>query len=60
MAAELITDQASEPRAALTACGQAAVHLLRFEDVWAELGAEDRRYFAAALEDLVREATDTR
>ncbi len=57
MAVELIAEQAPEQRTALTARGQAAVHLLRFEDAWAELGAEDRRYFADTLEDLAREAT---
>ena len=56
MAAELIAEQAPEPRPALTARGEAAVHLLRFEDVWAELGADDRAYFAGTLGDLAREA----
>ena len=44
------------PGGVLTARGEAAVHLIRFEDAWAELGAEDRAYFAGALEDLAREA----
>ena len=59
MAVEMIVEQAPEPRAALaalTARGEAAVHLIRFEDAWAELGADDREYFAGALEDLAREA----
>ena len=47
---------APEPRPALTARGEAAVHLIRFEGVWAELGADDRAYFAVALEQLAREA----
>ena len=56
MAVELIAEQAPERPATLTARGQAAVHLIRFEDAWAELGADDRRYFAGTLEDLAREA----
>ena len=56
MAVELIAERAPEPRTALTTRGQAAVHLLRFEDAWAELGADDRRYFAGTLEQLAREA----
>ena len=48
--------QVPEPRPALTARGEAAVHLLRFEEVWAGLGADDRGYFAATLEQLAREA----
>ena len=60
MAVELIAEQAFEPCAALTARGQAAVHLLRFEDAWAELGADDRVYFAGALEQLAREARVSR
>ena len=55
MAAELIVEQAPEPRAALTARGEAAVHLIRFEEAWAALGAEDRAYFAGTLEQLARE-----
>ena len=35
---------------------QAAVHLIRFEAVWAELGADDRGYVAGALEQLAWEA----
>ena len=54
------TSPSPEPCAALTARGAAAVHLIRFEDAWAELGAEDRRYFAAVLEDLAREAVVAR
>ena len=66
MAVELIAEQAlspigdTEPRAALTTRGEAAIHLIRFEDAWAELGAEDRRYFAGTLEDLAREAAVAR
>ena len=56
MAVELIVEQAPERPAALTARGEAAVHLLRFEDAWAELGADDRAYFAGTLGDLAREA----
>ena len=56
MAVELIAEQAPEPCATLTTRGAAAVHLLRFEAVWVELGADDRRYFAATLEQLVQEA----
>ena len=47
---------APERPAALTVRGEAAVHLIRFEDAWAELGAEDRRYLAGTLEDLAWEA----
>ena len=47
-----------EQASALTTRGEAAVHLIRFEEVWAELGADDRGYFAAALKRLAREATD--
>ncbi len=60
MAVELIAEQAPEPCAALTARGEAAVYLIRFETVWAELGADDRRYFASTLEELAREAAVTR
>ena len=35
---------------------EAAVHLIRFEEVWAELGCEDRGYVAGTLEQLAREA----
>ena len=56
MAAEMIVERAPEPRPALTARGEAAVHLIRFEDVWTELGAQDRAYFAATLERLTAEA----
>ena len=56
MAVEMIVEQAPEPRVALTPRGEAAVHLLRFEEVWAELGADDRGYFVATLEQLAREA----
>ena len=56
MAVEMIVEQAPEPRAALAARGDAAVHLIRFEDAWATLGADDREYFAGTLEDLAREA----
>ena len=48
--------QVPEPRAALTSRGEAAVHLIRFEEVWAEVGGEDRGYFAATLEQPAREA----
>ena len=57
MAVEMIVEQALEQRPALTPRGEAAVHLIRFEEVWAELGAEDRGYFAATLEQLAQEAT---
>ena len=56
MAVELIAEQMPERPAALTARGEATVHLIRFEDVWAELGGTDRGYFAATLERLAREA----
>ena len=56
MAAEMIVERAPESRAALPPRGEAAVHLVRFEEVWAELGAADRGYFAATLEQLAREA----
>ena len=52
----MIVEQAPEPRPALTRRGEAAVHLVRFEAVWAGLGADDRGYFAATLEQLAREA----
>ena len=54
MAAEMIVEQVPEPRPALTPRGAAAVHLIRFEEIWAELGGADRRYFASTLEDLAR------
>ena len=56
MAVQLIAEQAPERPAALTARGQAAVLLIRLEELWPELGADDRAYFAAALEELAREA----
>ena len=56
MVVELIAEQAPAPCAALTARGVVAVHLIRFVDAWAELGAEDRGYFADTLEDLARDA----
>ena len=48
------------PGGALTGRGAAAVHLIRFEDAWATLGADDRAYFASTLEDLAREAAVAR
>ena len=44
----------------LTPRGVAAVHLIRFEDVWAELDGADRAYFASELEQLAREARVSR
>ena len=43
-------------RPALTARGTAAAHLSRFQDVWAELTAEDRQWFAEDLRDLLVDA----
>ena len=42
--------------AALTARGVAACRLSEFADVWAELGAEDRAWFAETLTELLVDA----
>ena len=58
MAVELITDQAPERPAALTARGRAVARLLAFEDVWSELDGADRTYFATEFEQFAREARE--
>ena len=45
-----------EQASAWTPRGEACAHLIRFEEVWAELGTDDRGYSAGALEQLAREA----
>ena len=44
--------------AALTARGTAAVRLSAFQDVWAELTAEDRQWFAHWLTALLVDACE--
>ena len=66
MAVELIAEPAlsamaeTEPRAALTPRGVAAVHLIRFEEAWRELDGVDRAYFASELEQLARQSQAAR
>ena len=55
MPAPTVAADADAP-AALTPRGRGVARLLAFEDVWAELGADDRAYFARELEQLAREA----
>ncbi len=42
--------------AIITARGVAACRLSEFQDVWAELGAEDRGWFAETLSELLVDA----
>ncbi len=43
-------------RPALTARGQAAAHLSRFQDQWNDLSDGDRQWFAEWLRDLFADA----
>ena len=53
------TDQGARP-GALTARGEAMAALIRFEDLFRELGPADRAWFADELADLAEEADGTR
>ena len=55
MPAPTVATDADAP-AALTPRGVAALHLIRFEAVWAELDGADRAYFATELAELARQA----
>ncbi len=50
-----VTAAGSEP-AAITPRGRAACRLSEFQDVWAELTAEDRAWFAHWLNELLVDA----